>query len=349
MKNILVIFTGGTIGSRKDNKKINVDSNLAYVLLEEFQKLNNSKNIHFDTLHPYNILSENLIPSDWLILKKCLSEVEFTKYDGIIITHGTDTLPYTSAAISYLFRDTNIPIVLTASNYPLGDERSRGLRNFSNSVDFIINNPKLGVFVVFENQFGESIVYLGTRLSQALPFTDEFDSPNAVPFGKMKDGKFFITEDPTNISMDQLLAIRERKLPLEKIHFSPDILYIKPYPGIGYHYFDFHKRKPKAILHDLYHSGTACTREVEDQHFAIKEFMDYCNKHGVAFFIAPFKNTDGDLYLSSHKLIEYGAIPLENISVEASIVKLMMAYGTFTNQEDIFQFIKSELFFEVIK
>src|SRR5690554_4742477 len=102
--------------------------------------------VKFDVLQPLRILSENIVPQDWITLIKCLDSVKLNKYIGIIITHGSDTIPYTSAAISYAYNHTPIPIVLVASNYPLEDERSNGLRNFTDAIDFIHNSPLPGVF-----------------------------------------------------------------------------------------------------------------------------------------------------------------------------------------------------------
>ena len=67
-----------------------------------------------------------------LFLAKYIKEqIESEKYDGIIITHGTDTLQYTSAMLGYMFDDVSIPIVLVSSNYVLEDKRANGLINLS--------------------------------------------------------------------------------------------------------------------------------------------------------------------------------------------------------------------------
>jgi L-asparaginase len=345
MKNILVIFTGGTIGSKTQDKTINVDASSSYFLLDTYKNQQGRTDVTFETQQPLNILSEDLIPADWLELHSCLSAVDFTKYHGIIITHGTDTLPFTSAAISYLFNNTPIPIVLTASNYPLGYEKSNGLRNFANSVDFIMDQDLPGIFVVFEDRKGESIVHLGTRLTQALPFTDEFDSMYSEPFGKMMNGSFQRNDHKLNPTFEALKSERNG-MKFDKVAFSSDVVYIKPHPGLSYQYFDFDKHKPKAVLHDLYHSGTACTREMGNQ-YSIEKFIEYSLDKGVDFFISPIKNLSGDLYSSSQKMFKNGAVPLENITIEASIVKLMLAYGVYNHKEEIMDFLNQEpLFFE---
>jgi L-asparaginase len=64
--------------------------------------------------------------------------------------------------------------------------------------------------------------------------------------------------------------------------------------------------------------------------------------------MAPFKDKSGDLYASSIQFIEAGAIPLENISVESALVKLMLAYGTYQEHPQVLQFLNETcLFFEI--
>ena len=81
-----------------------------------------------------------------------MREEELAVYDGVIITHGSDTLPYTCAALAFLLRDVPIPLVLVASNYSLGDSRSNGLANFRSAVELIASRQVRGVFTVFQDE-----------------------------------------------------------------------------------------------------------------------------------------------------------------------------------------------------
>lgn len=352
MKKILVIFTGGTIGSREDNDKIiDIDESKSHYLLEVYQKSLSKRDVVFDTLNPYSILSENLVVDDWLTLKDTLQGVNFQNYEGIIITHGSDTLPFTSAAISYMFSNTPIPIVLTASNYPLDDNRSNGLRNFISCVDFILDEQLPGIFVLFENHVGDIIVHLGTRLIQAYAYdfifgNFDFESFDSINFGKMVEGRLIRNESLVNPTIEDLFKPKD-SIRLERVGFSPNILCITPEPGLNYNLYDFSKVKPHAVLHNLYHSSTACTRDTKNHEYSLVEFVNYCHEHDVDVYIAPMISISLDQYLSSHILLEHGVIPLSNISTEAAIVKLMMAYGTFDNKYEIHDFLKnSNLFFE---
>ncbi|WP_162463091.1 asparaginase [Paenibacillus psychroresistens] len=348
MKKIKVIFTGGTIGSRKTERNIDVDVAASYELIRLYGAFTPSRQIEFDTVQPLNILSENLVPEDWLTMIKELENIDYSLYEGIIVTHGTDTLPFTAAALSLASQGIPIPIMLIASNFPLNDPRGKGVLNFSHAVDFIMEQCLAGVFVIFENSQGEAIVHLGTRLSQSDPFTDEYDSTYSAPFGVMSNHQFIHNTHAINPSVAKLQSQSAPEVNNVPWSFSNEVLYLRPYPGLNYRYYDFSKSKPVAVLHDLYHSGTASTRNSDVFDASILHFLAYCQSHEVTVYIAPIKNKAGDLYASSHLLLEAGAIPLENISVETALVKLMLAYGSFKEHSQILQFMQeTSLFFEI--
>lgn len=344
MKRILVVFTGGTIGSKAEGLAINVDQSGSYALLEAYRMLPTYReDVVLDTLQPLNLLSENITPDDWITLAGAVRGVDCRGYDGIIVTHGSDTLGFTAAMMGYLFADVPIPLVLTASNYPIADARSNGLRNLSCSIDFIADAALPGVFVVYENDQGESIVYLGTRVFQNESFTDQFRSPYELEYGRMTaDRAFRWTADGRNPSPDSLRArsssIHSRLSAEPKI--SDAILYIKPYPGLNYELYDFRSVKPLAILHDLHHSGTA--NALESGPYSLAAFVERCSLEGIECYLCPIKDATDALYASSHRLIEAGARFIENMSIEAALTKLMLAYGMIGDEVARDRFIREE-------
>jgi len=317
--NILVIFTGGTIGSSKSGSVIDINETTSFQLLESYLAQPTTKTVEFETRQPIYILSENLVPNDWHALLDTLNAVDQSVYDGIIIAHGTDTLPYTSAAVSFALQKYDIPVVLVASNYPLDDERANGLRNFTNAVDFIAAGIAAGVFVVFENKAGESIVHLGSRLVEADAYTDDFDSVGSLIFGKMKSGHFTHNTDPRNPTASDLN--NHKAISSKNVRFSSEVMLIKPFAGLNYDYFRFGGHKPKAVLHALYHSGTA--NSSNDTCHSIKPFVTHCKQECVEVYAAPITQSE-DIYQSAKELIDAGAIPITGISLEAALVKLMM-------------------------
>ncbi|HVC49471.1 MAG TPA: asparaginase domain-containing protein [Burkholderiales bacterium] len=339
---ILVIFTGGTIGSTKTEQIIAPDTMTSFDLINRYQQLQPHDIPTFVTRQPLCILSENMIPGDWLILARSLHDANH--YTGVIIAHGTDTLPHTATALSYLMSDLKVPVVITGSNYPLSDPRAEGTRNFSAAIDFIQNTKLPGVYVSFENNLGQSIIHLGDRLMQASVFTDSFSSLGEAYFGCMKNGQFYWHDHPYNLTRDSIHPVKP-KISLKKAKFSNQLLYLRPQPGLEYSLFLQGRNKPLAILHDLYHSGTVCTNP-SDSSLSIMRLIKRAQKLDIPVYLAPIRHNFGDLYLSARELRLAGALPLENMTVEAAWVKLMLAYGSLESDNEIVRFMRSTLLHE---
>ena len=111
---ISILHTGGTIASKVDYKTGAVSAKFSpQDLLQIFPELQNTANIKSKLI--FQIFSEDMEPKHWIILaKEILKEIK-NKINGIIITHGTDTLAYTSAALSFMLQDLNIPILLVGA------------------------------------------------------------------------------------------------------------------------------------------------------------------------------------------------------------------------------------------
>lgn len=344
------MFTGGTIGSKNNEGTVSVNETGSYYLIDAYIASPLKREVRLQTTQPLNILSENLVPDDWNTLIGAINEVDKTLYDGIIVTHGSDTLAYTAAMLSYVCCNTTIPIVLVASNYPLDDARSNGLHNFASAIDFIVEEGIPGVFVVYANDKGESVVYLGTRITQALSFTDQFDSPYSLPYGEMLEGGLSLYEHPYNPTLQELKSRSAVPSPLndEGGTLKAGLLYIKPFPGIDYSYYDFKDKAPKAILHDLYHSSTASANAAGNH--SLLRFAEYCAEYGVDLYLCPLKDSSEALYASSVSLLEAGVIFIENMSVEAALMKLILAYSMFDEKTDIQSFVmNTPLFYEFIR
>lgn len=358
MTDIVVVFTGGTIGSRRSGGVFDVDSEAGYELLSRYREAagERAEHVRFETTQPYETLSENMDPGHWLMLVRCLrgriGAAEAVRRDGtampggtdkpgktnmpdmpdgIIVTHGSDTLPYTAAMLGYALADVRLPIVLVAANFPLGDPRSNGLRNFAAAVDFIEDAALPGVYAVFENDRGEMPVMLGTRMTEARPFDDQFAPPYGAPLGHMAGGRFVPYEHPVNPSAAALRAPRKPGLPPDRLGFTTDIVYIRPYPGLDYGFYDFSRlpRKPQAVLHGVHHSATACSAEAGGYESSLPAFAARCAANGIDVYLAPDKAPDAARYRSAGEIAAAGVRGLPHIAPEAALVKLMAAYGTY--------------------
>ena len=155
---ILVVFTGGTIGSTVKNGIADVDSEASKILLDICSDYDSTE---FEYLSPFNILSENANCNTLTRICNFMLDIDYEKYDGVIITHGSDTLAYTSAMLGFVLSWVKIPVVITAADYVLTLPQSNGTENFKASIDFISDfvngiHNNTGVFTVWKNK-GESI------------------------------------------------------------------------------------------------------------------------------------------------------------------------------------------------
>jgi L-asparaginase/Glu-tRNA(Gln) amidotransferase subunit D len=339
MKKILVVFTGGTIGSIATKGIIHPSDATQFQLLQQFQQhYTHSRQISFTSIQPLRLLSENLAPAAWKIIITAI-EAKTDRYDGIIITHGTDTLAYTAAALSFYFHAFNVPIMLVSSNYPLVDSRANGLENFITAVEFICTRPALGhqnpinVLVPYRNPRQRAIqLHSGARLASSLQLSGDFFSVQDKAYMQFENGQFSVLNPPVTQTQINTFSL--------KADFSERILMIKPYPGLNY--ANFNLQQVDAVLHDLYHSGTACTSMQWGKNHSLPEFIRQCTERHIKVYMAPaIPSTEA--YQTTRALLAEGAEMIWNISIEAAYVKLMLAYGNFKDKQQIMDFINSDI------
>ncbi len=339
MKKILVVFTGGTIGSVALNGAIDTSSNAPFKLLQLFERhYPDHAHIHFETLQPLQILSENLAPAAWKIMIEAIESAVPDRYDGIIVTHGTDTLAYSAAALSFYFHALAKPVLLVSSDYPLENPQSNGLANFICAVEFIRQDISNGVFAPYRNAGKTMHIHRGSRLTCSLQLTGDFYSVRNKNFMTVEGNRFM----PAENSRDLTQAVSKFAL---KPQFSNRILMIKPYPGLDYSQFKLNG--VEAVLHDLYHSGTACATEQWGKQHSLIEFLQSCRDHDLPVYLAPAFKSD-NAYQSTRELIDHGANMIWNMSIEAVYAKLMLSYGNFTAMEEIAGFLDSNIAHEKI-
>jgi L-asparaginase len=154
MKRILMIATGGTIACRRTESGLKPlmgsDELLRYV--PDINKV-----CIADTLQLYNLDSTDIRPHHWLGIANAVSE-NYEKYDGFVITHGTDTMAYTAAALSYLLLSSPKPVVITGAQKPVDMENTDARTNLYDSFVYAADDFSAGVHIVFDGR-----VILGTR------------------------------------------------------------------------------------------------------------------------------------------------------------------------------------------
>lgn len=317
---ILVLFTGGTIGSRANRDWVSVDSAANYILLEHFKHYQNE--IEFVTASPYSILSENLSAKALNLLQAELAVRLEADYDGIIVTHGTDTLQYTSVATEYAFGDCEIPIVFVSAAYPLEDARTNGFSNFEAAVEFIKSQASGGVFVSYKNE-AESFtgIHIPTRLLQHRECDADLHSIDGQPYAIYTD-KIEVNAVPKAKKINALGAVQYTD--------RAEVLVVDSHPGDGYAY---DLARVKAVLVKPYHSATLNT---ENMHFA--EFCKSAAEKGIPVYAA---NVRGGVSYESTKLFE--ALQICTLPYSTYVSMYMKAWAALSMGESINAFMQKRI------
>ena len=142
MKRILLLTTGGTIASVETKRGL-----APAPTSEPLRRLLDELALPCEvTVHSlFHIDSTNFQPEHWLEIARAI-RAAYGEYDGFVITHGTDTMAYTAAALSYLIQYSAKPIVLTGAQRPLIDAITDARRNLRDSIRFALHEGVRGVF-----------------------------------------------------------------------------------------------------------------------------------------------------------------------------------------------------------
>ena len=181
MKRVLVIATGGTIASAEEGSGLApaLTGEQLVAFVPEVAQMR-----HIEVSQVMNVDSTNMRPEGWLTIA---GEVRrsYDDFDGFVVLHGTDTLAYTAAGLSYLVQGRSKPIVLTGSQLPMGDPGTDGKRNLLDAVRVACDDAAAGVMVAFG---GKVISGTAARKVRTRSF-EAFDSLNVPDLGRVRDGR----------------------------------------------------------------------------------------------------------------------------------------------------------------
>lgn len=185
-----MIATGGTIACRESAQGLSpqITSRELLAWVPDISTL-----CDVAALQLYNLDSTNLHSAHWMAIAACIEE-NYDKYDGFVITHGTDTLAYTAAALSYLIQNSKKPIVLTGAQRSIYQENTDARENLYQAFLFAVHEKARGVRIVFGGK-----VIPGTRAKKTR--TKSYNAFSAIDFPEIaivrnKRIIFFVEEEP---------------------------------------------------------------------------------------------------------------------------------------------------------
>lgn len=360
-KKILIILTGGTICSfANENGEQQSDTNKAKTLIVSKFRNGDSefkaeKYVKFETKRPIDILSENMTIRHLNTFLSQIKRYNFSRYDGVIILHGTDTLAYTSSLLSILLAGIKIPVFMVSSQLPLYEDMANGNDNFKTAVEHIVKGIKPNVYVPYRNDdlvdnkiVSTMYIHYGSHLLQCQGNSNNFYSEDMKP---LKSGEFF---EGTQANTDDMLLYKCAKL-------KNCVLKIDPYVGIDYSRISL--KGVKVVLHHTYHSGTMSVNpynkspqpEMEqnidyskDSIMYLKKRIDASKTH-TELYIEPCDREKTYLYETTGIVLRSGVGTSFRTTSEMAYVKLLTgcALGYFGQQ--LQAFIDTEINGEFIR
>ena len=180
MKKILLLCTGGTIASVKTEDGLK-PALTAEELLSYVPEVKHFCDV--DVLQVCNIDSTNMAPEVWGQIVHAVNE-NYDRYDGFVITHGTDTMAYSSAALSYMIQNARKPIVITGSQKPINIDGTDAKDNLRDSIVYACDSYSQNVSLVFDGN-----VIAGTRAKKMMARSfNAFHSVNFPVLARIQDG-----------------------------------------------------------------------------------------------------------------------------------------------------------------
>lgn len=318
MKRILLIATGGTIACSEGKDGLTplltCEKLLSYV--EDVDHMCN-----LDAEQLLNVDSTNMQPENWIEMVRCI-EKNYSLYDGFVITHGTDTMAYTSAALSYMIQNPNKPIVITGAQKPMEEEETDARRNLKDAIRFSCEDVG-GIFVVFD---GKAIN--GARAEKVRTKSyNAFESINFPYAAIIRQDRILYNKSLYN---DQIRTKEINKKTEFYTSICTDIFLLKLTPGIDEEIFDYFKERYAGIIIESYGSGGIPSEGRRNLLNKIKEMTDE-NKVVVVTTQVLLEGSDLSVYEVGRKVLANNIIPAHDMTTEAIVTKLMWAMGQTKN------------------
>ena len=325
-KKILLLTTGGTIASLPGGQGL--EPQRSDVMERELNQLRTYYDI---TVRDVMCLdSSNIRPEEWQLMARDIFQGR-EGFDGIVVSHGTDTMAYSASAVTFMLPDIDLPVVFTGSQLPLADMLSDGPENLRTAFAMAASGCP-GVFLAFDRK-----VMLGCRAVKvrASGFS-AFESVNARYAGRVSN---------LGLVLDRDVIRRPRGPAMLKDQISKNVFLLKLTPGLNPAVFDMLAAMGyKGIVIEAFGLGgfNVLNKGLRGIQRAVED--------GVSVVVTTqclYDSADLRVYQVGNRLLEMGVIQGRDMTSEAAMTKLMWALGQGMDQSRIAELFKNNLAGEV--
>jgi glutamyl-tRNA(Gln) amidotransferase subunit D len=334
---VAIVSTGGTIASRVDYRTGAVRPALtAGDLYAVVPELSDVAEVKAEIL--FSILSENMTPKYWSELARKIAQIVKAGVDGVVVTHGTDTLGYTAAAMSFALQNLPVPIILVGAQRSSDRPSSDAATNLLAAVK-MATGPIAEVVVAMHKGLGDEsiLIHRGTKVRKShTSRRDAFKSINISPLAEVREGEVeILVKGYQKRDTTRKLSLKEK--------FEPQVALIKTYPGIDPRVIEFYKEKNfKGIVFEgtgLGHLPEECFPPIRDaiSKGVVVGMTSQCIAGRVRMTV----------YETGMDLLSMGVIPLGDMLPETATVKMMWVLGQTETSEEAGKLLLENLVGEI--
>lgn len=320
MKKVKILTTWWTLFQEEENNVRQVKDNSESMIQKTKQILKTYANID-DIESVYNIDSSDLTPEKRELLANNILRMEAqdpTKYSGYLITHGTDTMAYTSSMLSFLLKGLKKPVVLTGSMIGLGEADSDGPNNLVNAIQVSTNPELMGVLICF----WDKVIQGNKAKKEDTGAFDTFDSPKYDLIGRFTHAEWSATKklilNKEQVSKSNAIVEKQQTELFENLHAK--VMPLKLVPWMDLSIFDYLvQSKVEGLVLEGYGDGNVPTS---------KEFQDkiaMCIAAGMVIVLKSQCHTGPaeHKYEGAQAVLNLGVISGMNMTSEAAYTKIM--------------------------
>ena len=318
MKHILLIATGGTIASRPTAAGALAPALTSEELIACVPEL--AELCRIDTLQLYNLDSTSIGPVQWRGIVQTV-RAQYDAYDGFVITHGTDTMAYTSSALSYLIQNSPKPIIITGAQKPISMEVTDAKTNLLDSLRFAACPDAHGVCIVFNGK-----VIAGTRAKKV--HSKSFNAFDSINFPAL-----------ATIRNNQIVHYIKESCPCSYPAFytdiNPRVCLIKLIPGMDPELLTWVGEHYDAVIIESYGVGGLPSGEHRD-FLSEGDKLIADGKIVVMTTQVMYEGSDMEVYQVGYQVKEkYRLLEGYNMTLEAAVTKLMWVLGRTRDPEQV--------------